>query len=107
MDQTTFKKITDDDDAAYYDMRRRWLDYICEQTHLSDKAFRIGYWLGKRMNAEKRCCWYTHKQIAKKFTISVDKVSRAIAELEAETVLIVVRSHRQPNRYSIRLPFNF
>jgi len=91
--------------ADFYDMRRRWLDYICEVDRLSDRAFRVGYWLAKRMNGEDQKCWYTHKQIAKILSMSQDTVARAIAELEHEGVLVVVRNHRKPNIYSIRLPF--
>lgn len=91
--------------AAFYDKRRRWLDYICEIDGLSDRAFRIGYWIAKRMDGKKQYCYYTHQQIADKFGVSVDKVSRAILELEDHRVLIIVREHRKPNVYYIRLPF--
>ncbi|WP_165358242.1 helix-turn-helix domain-containing protein [Mesorhizobium sp. Pch-S] len=93
--------------AAFYDKRRRWLDYVCELDELSDRAFRVGYWLAKRMNGRDQCCWYQHDQIAKILGMSVDKVARAIQELEGRGVLIVVRTHRKPNSYSIRLPFEF
>lgn len=93
--------------AAFYDKRRRWLDYVCELDGLSDRAFRVGYWLAKRMNGRDQCCWYQHDQIAKILGMSVDKVARAILELEGRGVLIVVRTHRKPNSYSIRLPFEF
>lgn len=91
--------------AAFYDKRRRWLDYVCVLDGLSDRAFRVGYWLAKRMNGDDQCCWYQHDQIGKILGMSVDKVARAILELEARGVIIVVRTHRKPNSYSIRLPF--
>jgi hypothetical protein len=91
--------------AAFYDKRRKWLDFTCELSGLSDRAFRVGHWLAKKMNGRDQCCWYTHAQIAKGLGISQDKVIRAIAELEGEGVLIVVKEHRKPNHYYIRLPF--
>ena len=91
--------------AAFYDKRRKWLDFVCEMDGLSDRAFRIGYWLAKKMNGDNQCCWYTHKQIGEKLGISDDKVARAIAELEDRFVMIVVREHRKPNYYYIRMPF--
>jgi hypothetical protein len=92
--------------AAFYDKRRRWLDIVCEMDGLSDRAFRVGYWLAKRMNGQDQCCWYQHDQIGRVLGISVDKVARGIAELEDRNVLIVVREHRKPNCYYIRLPFD-
>jgi len=91
--------------AAFYDKRRRWLDYTCQLTHLSDRGFRLGHWLAKKMNGDDQCCWYRHSQIAKGLDWSEDKVARAVAELEAEFVLIVVRSHRKANYYYIRMPY--
>lgn len=91
--------------AAFYEKRRSWLDYICGMPDLSDRAFRVGYWLAKRMNGEDQCCWYTHRQIAKALVISEDKVIRAIAELCEEGVMIVVREHRKANHYYIRMPY--
>ncbi|MFP5078269.1 helix-turn-helix domain-containing protein [Rhizobium sp. YIM 134829] len=93
--------------AAFYDKRRRWLDYICTLDVLSDRAFRVGYWLAKRMNGNDQCCWYGIKQIAKSLSMSEATVMRAVAELENERVMIVSRQHRRTNSYSIRLPFEF
>lgn len=93
--------------AAFYDKRRRWLDHICTRADLSDRAFRIGFWLAKRMNGDNQACWYTHDQIADRFGISVDTVSRGIAELENANVMTIVREHRKANVYYIRLPFDF
>ncbi len=100
-------KINDDGQsaAAFYDKRRKWLDFICEMDALSDRAFRVGYWLAKRMNGDDQSCWYGIKEIAKRLSMSEDKVLRAVAELEGEGVLIVVREHRKSNVYYIRLPF--
>lgn len=92
--------------AAFYDKRRRWIDYICERDDLSDRAFRIGHWLAKKMNGDDQRCWYAHKQIARAMRVSDDKVARAILELEDAGVLIVNRNHRKSNSYSIRLPFD-
>jgi len=91
--------------AAFYDKRRKWLDFICEMDGLSDRAFRVGYWLAKRMNGSDQCCWYGMKEISKRLTMSEDKVLRAVAELEERGVMIVVREHRKSNSYFIRLPF--
>lgn len=97
----------DNGEAAleFYEKRRRWLDYMCE-LDVSDRAFRVGYWLAKKMNGKDQCCWYEHRSIAKRLGMSVDKVARAILELEDRNVLIVVRTHRKPNSYSIRLPYD-
>ena len=92
--------------AEFYQTRWRWAEYLSTLDGLSDRAFRVGFWLSRRMNGEDQCCWYEHKQIGNILGMSVDKVARAIAELEARGVLIVVRTHRKPNSYSIRLPFN-
>ncbi|NTE87239.1 helix-turn-helix domain-containing protein [Agrobacterium rubi] len=91
--------------AAFYDKRRKWLDFICVMDGLSDRAFRVGYWLAKRMNGQDQSCWYGVKEIAKRLSMSEDKVLRAVAELEEEGVLIVVREHRKSNVYYIRLPY--
>lgn len=93
--------------AAFYDKRRKWLDFTCEMTGLSDRAFRVGHWLAKKMNGHDQCCWYTQKQIAKLMGISEDKVIRAVAELVDKGVMIVVKDHRKANHYYIRLPFDF
>ena len=95
----------DEAKAAFYEKRRKWLDYICTRCALSDRGFRVGYWLAKRMNGDDKRCWYTHKQIAKIMGMSHDKVLRAITELEDERVLVVVRDHRKANSYSIRMPY--
>lgn len=90
--------------AAFYDKRRRWLDFICDLSGVDDRAFRVGYWLAKRMNGKDQCCWYTQPQIAKLMGISQDKVMRAVLTLENQGVMIIVREHRKPNVYYIRLP---
>lgn len=95
-----------DSAAAFYDKRRKWLDFICEMDGLSDRAFRIGYWIAKRMDGQKQYSYYSHQAIAKVFDVSVDKVARAILELENRGVLIVVREHRKNNVYWIRLPYD-
>lgn len=91
--------------AAFYHKRRVWLDFICEM-EISDRAFRVGYWLAKKMNGDDQNCWYSQKLIVKALGMSQDKIQRAISELENAGVLIVVREHRKPNHYSIRLPFD-
>lgn len=93
--------------AAFYDKRRKWLDFICEMTALPDRAFRVGYWLAKKMNGDDQCCWYTIDKIARCLGIKKHTVIRALADLEDAGVLVVVREHRKPNVYYIRLPFDF
>lgn len=89
---------------AFYAKRRIWREYVCELDGLSDRAFRVGFYLSARMDA-KEYCFPSHKAVGKALGISVDTVSRAILELEDRGVLIVVRRHRQTSEYSIRLPF--
>lgn len=97
----------DDGEAAnaFYAKRRIWREFICEMDGLSDRAFRVGFWISSKIDA-KEYCWHQHATIAKALGISVDTVARAILELEDKGVLIVVRRHRRSNEYSIRLPFN-
>lgn len=97
----------DDGDAAaaFYAKRRIWREYVCELDGLSDRAFRVGFYLSARMDA-KEYCFPSHKAVGKALGISVDTVARAILELEDRGVLIVVRRHRQTSEYSIRLPFD-
>jgi len=91
--------------AAFYAKRRIWREYVCELDGLSDRAFRVGFWLSGKMGANE-CCWYQHKSIGKALRISHDKVARSVLELEDRGVIIVVRTHRRPNTYYIRLPFD-
>ncbi len=93
--------------AAFYDKRRKWLDFTCEMTGLSDRAFRVGHWLAKKMNGDDQCCWYSQGEIAKQMGKSLDYVIRGTAELEDKGVMIIVRAHRKSNYYYIRLPFDF
>lgn len=92
--------------AAFYQKRRDWADRLSTLSGLSDRAFRVGFWLSRRMD-RKEYCYYTHEQIGAALGISVDKVSRAVLELEKANVLIVVRSHRKANEYSIRMPYGW
>lgn len=92
--------------AAFYDKRRKWLDFICGMASLPDRAFRVGYWLAKRMNGDDQCCWYTIDKIAICLSVKKHTVIRALADLEDAGVLVVVREHRKPNVYYIRLPFD-
>lgn len=100
------KKELTPDEIAFYDMRRVWIDYVCGCPDISDSAFRIGHWLAKKMNGEDKRCWYAIAQIAKGMNVSPRKVMRAIAELEDEGVLVIVRQHRKSNSYHLRLPFD-
>jgi hypothetical protein len=90
---------------AFYDKRRVWMDYICGRDDISDRAFRVGYWLARKMNGEDQCCWYSVRKVSEIMGISQAKVMRATMELESTGLLIIVRTHRKTNSYSIRLPF--
>lgn len=90
---------------AFYEKRRTWIDYLCERDDISDRAFRIGHWLAKKMNGDDQCCWYSISKISKALSVSEAKVMRATLELETAGLLIIVRAHRKSNSYSIRLPF--
>lgn len=92
--------------AAFYDKRRKWIDFTCEMTSLPDRAFRVGHWLAKKMNGQDQCCWYTIDEIARRLGVKKRTVIRAIAELEDAGVMVIVREHRKPNVYYIRLPFD-
>lgn len=103
-------KRNDDGEAAreFYDNRRRWLDYISTHQGISDRAFRVGFWLAKRMNGDDQCCWYSVGRIAREMGKSVRYVQYGIAELrdaEPFQVLLVVAEKGKPNSYHLRAPF--
>ena len=91
--------------AAFYDKRRMWLDLICEDRRLGHAAFRVGYWLAKKMNGKDQCCWYSVPLIAKQLGVSTKTVSAATTELETLGLMIVIRKAGRGNTYFIRLPF--
>lgn len=91
--------------AAFYDKRRKWMDFICEMDRVSHATFRVGYWLARKMNGEDQCCWWSVGQIAKQVGVSTKTVTEATAELEALGLMLVVRKKGRGNTYFIRLPF--
>lgn len=96
-----------DNEAAleFYEKRRRWADYVLTHKKVSDRAFRLGFWLSRRMNGDDRCCWYSVPRIALELGRSVSYVNRGLAELRAANVIVVVEEKGKPNTYYIHAPF--
>lgn len=97
----------DDAESAldFYDKRRQWADYACKLNKLSDRGFRVGWWLSRRMNGEDRCCWYSVPRIAKEMGKSTRYVQYALADLRAANVMVVVAEKGKPNTYYLHAPF--
>jgi hypothetical protein len=91
--------------AEFYDKRRLWAEYASTHPKVTDRAFRVGYWLSRRMNGEDRCCWYSVKRIAKELGRSPRYVQYAVAELRAANVIIVIEDKGKPNAYFLHAPF--
>lgn len=91
--------------AEFYDKRRRWAEYVCARDDVSDRAFRVGYWLSRRMNGEDQCCWYSKARVAKEMGRSVRYVQYGISELRAKKLLLVIEEEGKPSTYKIRAPF--
>lgn len=91
--------------AEFYDKRRLWAEYVSTHTLVTDRAFRVGYWLSRRMNGNDRCCWYSIKRIAKEMGRSPRTVSRALLELRNAGVMLVVEEPGKPSSYFLRAPF--
>lgn len=100
-------KKNDDGQSAieFYDKRRKWIDYMAERAEVSHAAFRVGVWLALRMNGDDQCCWYKVSEIAKRVGCSTKTVSEATKNLEAEGLMIVVRTLGRRNSYRITAPF--
>ncbi|RWO34767.1 MAG: helix-turn-helix domain-containing protein [Mesorhizobium sp.] len=90
--------------ADFYDMRRQWIDYICEHRDVKHATFRIGYWMARRMNANDQAMWWTVKRMAKHLGVDRKTIMSAIAELDRLNLMVVHRTLGKQNRYSIRLP---
>lgn len=91
--------------AEFYDRRRQWAEYVSTHVAVSDRAFRVGYWLSRRMNGEDRCCWYSVARIAKELGRKPRYVRYALAELRAANVLLVIEEPGKPNTYFLHAPF--
>lgn len=89
----------------FYDKRRRWVEYIATHSAVSDRAFRVGYWLSQRMNGEDQCCWYSKGRVAKEMGRSIRYVQYALAELKAANVLLSIEEKGKVNTYFIHAPF--
>lgn len=91
--------------ADFYDKRRQWAEYVSTHAQVTDRAFRVGFWLSRRMNGEDRCCWYSIKRIAKEMGRSPRTVSRALVELRTAGVMLIVEEPGKPSSYFLRAPF--
>jgi hypothetical protein len=87
---------------AFYDDRRKWLDDLAENHDVGHAAFRVGFWLAKRMNGEDQCTWWSVDRIAKQLGISTRTVSDATTELETLGLMLVVREKGKKNHYHLR-----
>jgi hypothetical protein len=105
--QGDMPKRNDDGQAAieFYERRRLWAEYISTHPSVSDRGFRVGYWLSRRMNGKDRCCWFSVPRIAKEMGRSERYVQRAISELNAANVLLIIPEKRGPNTYFLHAPF--
>lgn len=97
----------DNGEAAleFYDKRAKWAEYVSTHPRVTDRAFRIGFWLARRMNGEDQCCWYAIPQIAKAIGKSPRTVASAIADLKAANVMLVIEEKGKPNTYFLHAPF--
>ena len=97
----------DSGDAArdFYDKRRKWADWISTHPAVSDRAFRVGFWLSRRMNGDDQCCWYSKREIARNMGKTFSYVERALAELRAANVMLIIEEPGKPNTYYLHAPF--
>jgi len=91
--------------AEFYEKRTRWAEYLCTHARVSDRAFRVGWWLSRRMNGNDQCCWYSVGRIAKEMTRSRSYVNRALAELRAANLVLIIEEKGKPNTYFLHAPF--
>lgn len=100
-------KRNDDGQAAaeFYEKRRLWAEYCSTRADLSDRGFRVGYWLSRRMNGDDQCCWYSVPRIAKEMGRSVRFIRYALSDLKAADVMLIVEQKGKPNSYHLRAPF--
>lgn len=96
---------TDEDERGFYDRRRMWAEYISTHPAVTDRAFRVGFWLSRRMNATNESCWYSKREIARQMGKSHSYVERALAELKAANVMVVKERKGRPNIYFLHAPF--
>lgn len=99
------RPATEEDAAGFYQDRWKWAEYLATMPDLSDRAFRVGFWLSRRMNADDGCCWYSVDVIAKRMGRSARSVRYAIAELRDKNLLLVVEEPGKANCYFMHAPF--
>lgn len=99
-------KTNDNGEAAleFYEKRQRWAEFL-STSRVSDRAFRVGWWLSRRMNGNDQCCWYSVGRVAKELNRSKSYVNRALAELRAENLMLVIEEKGKPNTYFLHAPF--
>lgn len=90
--------------ARFYKMRMDWLDFLSTMSAVSHAEFRVAFFIAMRMNGRDQSSWWEVKQIAKQIGCSTNTVSDATTKLEQLGLMVVVRSKRAGNRYSIRMP---
>lgn len=97
----------DNGEAAneFLQMRRLWREWISTHPGVTDRGFRVGFWLSARMNKEDRCCWYSVPRIAKEMDRSPRYVRYALAELRAANTLLIITEKGKPNTYFMHAPF--
>lgn len=100
-------KRNDNGEAAleFYEKRRLWAEYASNHPDLTDRGFRLGYWLSRRMNGEDQCCWYSVKRMAKELGWSERSVQRGIADLKAANLIFVVEQKGKRSEYQLHAPF--
>jgi len=100
-------KRNDNGEAAqeFYDKRRQWAEYASTHPKLTDRGFRLGYWLSRRMNGEDRCCWYSVQQMADAMGWSVRSVQRGLADLKAANLIFTVDTKEHGREYYLHAPF--
>jgi DNA-binding MarR family transcriptional regulator len=87
--------------AAFYDKRRKWLDYVNTNPRIGHASFRVAFFIAQRMSGENQASWYSVRQIADRLSMSTHTVSAAIVQLEAEGLLIPVRTLGRRSSYLI------
>jgi hypothetical protein len=97
--------------AVFLAMRDKWIDYVNTCDQLSHATTRVGTFIALRMDATKQNSFWPVKKIAKMVPgapgrkMSTSTIAKALAELQAENLLIVHRPNRRANQtYWLHLP---
>lgn len=91
---------------TFYRKRKEWLDYLCERDDITHGAFRVGYFIARKINADDQRMWWSVDKIARTIGVSTATVSSATALLQDEGLLVCVRPSRGVNSYSLRMPYD-